>query len=168
MYSNLAQELFNNLPICNRGNFPSTRYQGSKNKIVKWTDYCTKDLKFNSVIDAFGGTGVNYIDFYHFLEGIVLYDQWENLIDEKSQHKKIKNMKNVWCRAKDIQNAFDIIFEKFKDSIIVLSYRDDGIPTIDNLIQMLSKYKKEIEVHKLGCKYVLSNKFSKEVLIIAQ
>ncbi|MCA6070737.1 MAG: DNA adenine methylase, partial [Endomicrobium sp.] len=322
MYSNLAQELFNNLPICNRGNFPSTRYQGSKNKIVKWIDYWTKDLKFNSVIDAFGGTGcvgymfknrrkqvfyndilkfnyyiglaliensstlldvndidsiltkhknidypdfvtrnfqdiyftndenkwldfvitniklidnkykqalayyalfqsciikrpynlfhrknlyirnadvkrsfgnkttwdasfdfyfkkfaregnkavfsnacnnvvsnsdvfdlkvkadlvyidtpyisskgtgVNYIDFYHFLEGIVLYDQWENLIDEKSQHKKIKNMKNVWCRAKDIQNAFDIIFEKFKDSIIVLSYRDDGIPTIDNL-----------------------------------
>ena len=114
------------------------------------------------------GTGINYIDFYHFLEGIVLYDQWENLIDEKSRHKKIKSMKSVWCSAENIQNAFGVIFEKFKDSIMVLSYRDDGIPTIDNLIQILSKYKKEIKVHKLDYKYVLSNKFLKEVLIIAQ
>lgn len=56
MYSSLAQELFNNLPTDNHGIFPSTRYHGSKNKIVKWIDYCTKDLKFNSVVDAFGGT----------------------------------------------------------------------------------------------------------------
>ncbi|WP_374134342.1 hypothetical protein [Candidatus Endomicrobiellum pyrsonymphae] len=62
-----------------------------------------------------------------------------------------------------LKHTYNLICE-----LLVLSYRDDGIPTIDNLIQMLSKYKKEIEVHKLGCKYVLSNKFSKEVLIIAQ
>jgi len=50
-------KLFNNFSVTRSGIFPSTRYQGSKNKIVKWVDYCTKDLKFNSVIDAFGGTG---------------------------------------------------------------------------------------------------------------
>jgi len=37
--------------------FPSTRFQGSKLKIVYWIWDAIKDLKFNTVLDAFGGTG---------------------------------------------------------------------------------------------------------------
>src|SRR3989339_1970637 len=50
-------QLFSDLPANKAGVLPSTRYQGSKYKIIKWIDYYTKDLKFNSVLDAFGGTG---------------------------------------------------------------------------------------------------------------
>ena len=50
-------QLFSDLPANKAGILPSTRYQGSKYKIIKWIDYYTKDLKFNSVLDAFGGTG---------------------------------------------------------------------------------------------------------------
>ncbi|MDP3029708.1 MAG: DNA adenine methylase [Deltaproteobacteria bacterium] len=114
------------------------------------------------------GIGVNYFDFYHFLEGIVFYDQWLNLIDEKSKHKKIKNGKNEWCNKGEIHQAFEKLFNKFNDSILIVSYRDDGTPTIDELVEMLKKYKKSIEVKKLDYKYVLSNGNSKEVLIIAQ
>ncbi len=114
------------------------------------------------------GLGVNYFDFYHFLEGIVFYDQWPNLIDEKSKHKKIKNGKNEWCNKGEIRQAFEKLFKKFKDSILVVSYRDDGIPTIEELVKMLEQYKKNIEVRKLEYKYVLSNGSSKEVLIIAK
>lgn len=114
------------------------------------------------------GVGVNYFDFYHFLEGIVFYDQWQNLIDEKSKHKKIKNGKNEWCNKGEIHQAFERLFKKFKDSILVVSYRDDGTPTINELVEMLKKHKKSIEVKKLEYKYVLSNGSSKEVLIIAK
>jgi len=114
------------------------------------------------------GIGVNYFDFYHFLEGIVFYDQWPNLIDEKSKHKKIKNGKNEWCNKGEIHKAFEKLFEKFKDSILVVSYRDDGMPTIKELVKMLEKYKKAIDVKKLDYKYVLSSGSSKEVLIIAK
>lgn len=114
------------------------------------------------------GVGVNYFDFYHFLEGIVFYDQWPNLIDEKSKHKKIKNGKNEWCNKGEIHRAFEKLFKKFQDSILVVSYRNDGTPTIDELVEMLKKYKKSIEVKKLEYKYVLSNSNSKEVLIIAK
>lgn len=114
------------------------------------------------------GIGVNYFDFYHFLEGIIFYDQWPNLIDEKSKHKKIKNGKNEWCNKGEIHEAFEKLLEKFKDSILVVSYRDDGTPTIKELVKMLEKYKKSIEVKKLDYKYVLSNGTSKEVLIIAK
>jgi len=50
-------QLFNDLPANKAGVLPSTRYQGSKYKILKWIDYYTKDLKFDFVLDAFGGTG---------------------------------------------------------------------------------------------------------------
>jgi adenine-specific DNA methylase len=114
------------------------------------------------------GTGVNYFDFYHFLEGIVFYDKWPELIDESSKHKKIKNGKNEWCNKGEIHAAFEKLFNKFRNSILVVSYRDDGTPTIQELVNMLRKYKKSIEVKKLDYKYVLSNGNSKEVLIIAK
>ena len=37
--------------------FPSTRYQGSKQKFVDWIWDCVKDIPFHSALDAFGGTG---------------------------------------------------------------------------------------------------------------
>jgi adenine-specific DNA-methyltransferase len=114
------------------------------------------------------GVGLNYFDFYHFLEGIVFYDQWPNMIDEKSKHKKIKNGKNEWCNKGEIHKAFAKLFRKFKDSILVVSYRDDGTPTIEELVRMLGEHKKFIEVKELDYKYVLSNTNSKEVLIIAE
>jgi len=114
------------------------------------------------------GTGVNYFDFYHFLEGIVFYDKWPELIDESSKHKKIKNGKNEWCNKGEIHAAFEKLFNKFRNSILVVSYRDDGTPTIQELVNMLRKYKKSIEVKKLDYKYVLSNGNSREVLIIAK
>jgi len=114
------------------------------------------------------GMGVNYFDFYHFLDGIVYYDKWAEMIDEKSKHKKIKNGKNEWCNKGEIHQAFERLFEKFKNSILVVSYRDDGTPTIDELVEMLKKYKNNIEVKKLEYKYVLSSGISKEVLIIAK
>ncbi len=117
---------------------------------------------------ASNGMGVNYFDFYHFLEGIVFYDQWADLIDKKSKHKKIKNGKNEWCKKGEIHQASEKLFEKFRDSILVVSYRDDGTPTIDELVKMLKKYKKSVDVKKMEYKYVLSKGTSKEVLIIAQ
>ena len=145
---------------------------GKKNKALH-TDVFNLDVKADLVyIDtpyiSKKGVGVNYFDFYHFLEGIIFYDQWSNLIDEKSKHKKIKNGKNEWCNKGEIHKAFEKLFDKFKDSILVVSYRDDGTPAIDELVEMLKKHKKSIEIKKLDYKYVLSNGNSKEVLIIAQ
>jgi adenine-specific DNA methylase len=112
------------------------------------------------------GIGVDYFDFYHFLEGIINYDEWADLIDQKSKHKKIKTPKSDWCNKLKIHQSFDNLFSKFKDSILVISYRDDGIPTIEELLSILRKYKNHIEVKTVNYKYALSKNASKEVLII--
>ena len=114
------------------------------------------------------GIGVNYFDFYHFLEGIVSYDQWPSLIDYNSKHRKIKNGKNEWCNKGKIHQAFQKLFDKFKDSILVVSYRDNGTPTISELVNMLAEIKQSVDIKKLDYKYVLSNETSKEVLIISE
>ena len=114
------------------------------------------------------GVGVNYFDFYHFLEGIVFYAQWPQLIDMNSKHKKISNGINEWCKKGEIHGAFERLFNKFHDSILVVSYRDDGMPTINELVAMLKKIKGSVEIKKLDYKYVLSKEAAKEVLIIAQ
>ena len=145
---------------------------GKKNKAY-YSDIFDLDVKTNLVyIDtpyiSAKGVGVNYFDFYHFLEGVVFYEQWPDLIDEKSKHKKIKSGRNEWCNKGEIHGAFERLFEKFKDSILVVSYRDDGTPTIPELVEMLRKYKKVVEVKKLNYKYALSKSASKEALIIVQ
>ncbi len=89
------------------------------------------------------------------------------MIDHNTKHKKIKNGKNEWCNKGEIHSAFESLFNKFKDSILVISYRDDGIPTTSELIEMLKKVGKKVEVKKMDYKYVLSNGSSKEVLIVS-
>jgi len=114
------------------------------------------------------GTGVDYLDFYHFLEGLVNYNKWSDLVDKKSKNLKIKTTKNVWSDKKEITKAFSDLFNKYKKSIMVISYRDDGIPTTEELIKMLKDLDKKVSVYKIDYKYALSKTASKEVLIVAK
>lgn len=148
-------------------------FDNGKNNKAFQTDICDLKVKTDLVyIDtpyiSSKGVGVNYFDFYHFLEGIVSYEQWPELIELASKHKKIKNGKQEWCNKGEIHQAFNKLFTKFKDAILVVSYRDDGTPTIEELTELLKKHKKNVTVQKLAYKYVLSNENSKEVLIIAE
>jgi adenine-specific DNA methylase len=114
------------------------------------------------------GTGVDYLGFYHFLEGLTDYANWENLIDNKYKHKPLKHDKSEWTDKSKIVKAFHALFQHFKDSILVVSYRSDGIPSEKELYAIMKEYKSEVLMHKYGkYKYVLSkNHHSEELLLI--
>lgn len=113
------------------------------------------------------GVGVDYLGFYHFLEGLVNYDQWGKMIDYETKHKKLRSNGSVWTNKNEIYLAFDKLFDKFKKSILVVSYRSDGIPTVEELEKLLKKYKKNIvELKRREYKYVLSNSHSEEIIFI--
>ncbi len=116
------------------------------------------------------GAGVDYRDFYHFLEGLTMYDEWEQHIDRRSKHHRLLRQSNAWGDKKKIYSAFDNLFCRHKNSILVVSYRSDGIPSEQELIDLLANYKKQIRVeHSEQYKYVLStNSHSKEMLLIAE
>lgn len=113
------------------------------------------------------GVGVDYLEFYHFLEGIVNYGNWGEMIDYNSKHRRLKHKKPVWCDKTRIHGAFNKLFEKFRDSTLVVSYRSDGIPSINDLTMLMEKYKNNVtEVRFKNYKYVLSNNHSQECLLI--
>lgn len=114
------------------------------------------------------GVGVDYADFYHFLNGLVNYDNWMNLIDFESKHHRLKRQYNIWTDKDNIVNGFNQLIEHFKNSILVFSYRSNGIPSIETLIELLKSHNRHSELsYSRDIKYALSDTKSKEVLIIS-
>ncbi len=114
------------------------------------------------------GVAVDYRDFYHFLEGLTLYDEWEEHIDRRSKHHRLKPQPSEWTDKNRIAAAFDRLFKRYRNSIIVVSYRSDGIPAESDLVSVLKKYKQHVRIEHFGqYKYVLStNSESGELLLI--
>jgi adenine-specific DNA-methyltransferase len=97
----------------------------------------------------------------------VHYDTWPEMIDNRTKHKRLKGEASVWTDKKRICSAFDQLFHQFRDSILIISYRADGIPSPENLVDLLRKYKQEIrEIKRKSYKYVLSTNHSEEILLI--
>lgn len=146
---------------------------GKKNKA-----FCSDAFDLNAKADlvyidtpyiSTKGVGVDYLDFYHFLEGLTFYNKWYNFIDYSSKHRKFKNeKKSLWSDKNKILQAFEKLFDRYKNSILVLSYRSDGIPSLEQLIELMRKYKKNVkETFRSNYKYALSkNGNSKEILVV--
>lgn len=114
------------------------------------------------------GAPVDYRDFYHFLEGLTMYDEWEQHIDLTTKHRRLQREATPWTDKTTIYAAFEAVFERFRDSLIVVSYRSDGIPGESALVHLLEQYKSNVRVEHYGqYKYVLSkNSRSGEILLI--
>ena len=113
------------------------------------------------------GEIIDYRDAYHFLEGIINYKKWHSMIDTNRKHLPLKKEYCIWNDKKEIRKAFEKLIIKFKDSIIVMSYRKDGIPSEEEILSTLKKYKTNVkEVKAKDFKYVLSNQDTQELLFI--
>lgn len=114
------------------------------------------------------GVGVDYADFYHFLNGLVDYDNWQNRIDYNSKHLRLKRGYSIWNDKDAICSGFENLIKTFEKSILVFSYRSNGIPSIESIISLLDKYGRRNETrYSRDIKYALSEVKSKEVLIIS-
>lgn len=114
--------------------------------------------------------GVDYRDFYHFLEGICMYNKWESLIDHSSKHKRLKVVENDWNNPKQICRVFEKSIAKFRDSKLVISYRNPGIPSIETLKNIILSYRRKVNSYTKEYKYALtsSQKRVREVLMVSE
>ncbi len=113
------------------------------------------------------GVGVDYQGFYHFLEGLSDYSNWPMRIEYASKHKRLVPRFSPWNSASTIFEAFEQLVARHRDSILVISYRDDGIPSKKQLIDIVGGYKKTVREAEKTQKYALSIRDSKELLLIA-
>ena len=112
------------------------------------------------------GVGVDYRDFYHFLEGMMDYEQWGQKIDYSSKHLRLEPQPSEWNQSKTILSAFEKLIEHHRNSILVISYRDDGIPSKATLLALLKSYKSDVYEAQKSQQYVLSHKKLHEILLI--
>jgi adenine-specific DNA-methyltransferase len=114
------------------------------------------------------GVAVDYLAFYHFLEGLTMYDEWAKHIDLRSKHRRLKPQPSEWTDKRQIHGAFDQLFRRYRGSILVVSYRSDGIPSESELVSLLKRHKRHVHVEHFGpYQYVLStNTRSKEILLV--
>jgi len=75
---------------------------------------------------------------------------------------------SIWHSRHTIEQAFDALIERHRRSTIVLSYRDDGIPSKEQLISILCRYKRHVRDVSQSKQYVLSHKHSHELLLIGE
>lgn len=113
------------------------------------------------------GEGIDYYHFYHFLEGLCVYNKWGERIDYRTKNLRLKSKTNVWTERKKVVKAFERLFKKFQDSIIVVSYRSPGFPSKSLLKTILGQYKRKVRMYAKRRKYVLSKRDNNfEILLI--
>lgn len=116
-------------------------------------------------IDA-KGKSTQYFDYYGFLE-ILVDPELTHSLNRSKAHRPL-NRKSIskWERKSSIENAFDTLFQKYADKNIVVSYRDNGFPEIDNLVKNLKKYQDKVVVKDYPIQYALSAAKGNEKLLI--
>ena len=86
-----------------------------------------------------------YIKRYHFLEGLSCY--WKDReILETSRVKKLKKPFTPFSYRRTAIDAFDRLFRHFAESKLVLSYSSNAYPSLDALVELMKRYKQDVQV----------------------
>ena len=136
------------------------------------TDYDLVYLDPPYVLKNSKNESANYLRCYHFLEGLSDYSEWENNIDYNTNILNLNNsyLPNHFMPSK-VNDTFERLISKFKESKIVISYKYGGLPSIESITDLLEKYGKEVLTHSMHYKYALNKqngnaKLNREFLII--
>lgn len=117
------------------------------------------------------GSGVDYFDYYHFLEGLCRPESWEGRILDRYKHRPLEGRgTSPWADSRRIGGVFEEAVERFAGSTLVVSYRSDGIPGVEEIAGWVRRAGKKAEVVDAGrYVYALSrNRRSREVVIVGR
>ena len=97
-----------------------------------------------------------YVRRYHFVEGLAR--NWNGVeIQQHTQTKKFKSYPTPFSTRKGASDAFDHLFKKFASSILLVSYSSNSLPTQDEMVAIMAKYKQHVEVIPVDYKYSFGN-----------
>lgn len=97
-----------------------------------------------------------YVRRYHFVEG--LSRDWNGVeIQEHTKTKKFKSYPTPFSTRTGAADAFSLLFRKYKDSILIVSYSSNSIPTKEEMVELIKKYKDVVEVIPIDYTYSFGN-----------
>lgn len=112
------------------------------------------------------GNTIDYCDFYSFLEGLIDYDLFSSCTS-KAKHKPLITLETAWSHKEKAIEELQKIVSKWKNSIFIFSYRNDGAISAEQIRQVFSDSGRTSKTKIISnYKYVLANsKESKEIVI---
>jgi adenine-specific DNA methylase len=98
----------------------------------------------------------DYVRRYHFVEGLA--KNWKGLeIQQHTQTKKFKSYKTPFSIKADAYVAFENLIKLYSDCTIAISYSSNALPTKDEMVRILEKYKTKIVTHEIDHLYSFGN-----------
>lgn len=98
-----------------------------------------------------------YVRRYHFVEGLAR--NWEGVdMQWHTKTKKFKSYPTPFNSRSGAEDAFDKLFRRLKDSILLVSYSSNSQPTREEIMSLMSKYKRHVEVIDIDYRYSFANK----------
>lgn len=94
----------------------------------------------------------DYVRRYHFVEGLCCY--WQGV--EILYHTKTRKLRKYYTpfdSRTEVYPAFERLFQKFSESIIVTSYSSNSLPNKHDLLNMLYAVKRQVEVYEIDHRY---------------
>jgi DNA adenine methylase/adenine-specific DNA-methyltransferase len=95
-----------------------------------------------------------YIKRYHLLEGLASCWEAEGtgiLLDTKV--RKIPKRFTPFSYRRTAMDAFTRLFERFRESILALSYSSNGYPDMESLLSLMKRFKRRVAVHEREHRY---------------
>lgn len=97
-----------------------------------------------------------YVRRYHFVEGLAR--DWADVeIQAHTITKKFKSYPTPFSSRKGAAEAFDLLFKRFRDSVLVVSYSSNSQPTLDEMVAIMAKHKQHVEVVPVDYRYSFGN-----------
>lgn len=111
----------------------------------------------------------DYHGYYHFLEGLSDYNSWKSKIDYNRKHRPILKKEASFERVSFIDDLTNLL-STHKESIIVLSYKSPGYPSIEDLKNIIKETHKNPFIYSKEHTYSLNknNGHYLENLIVAR
>lgn len=98
----------------------------------------------------------DYVRRYHFVEGIAR--NWKGVeMQWHTKTKKFKSYPTPFSSIKGAHDAFDLLFKRHQDSILIVSYSSNSLPTKDEMLALIAKYKQRVEVVAIDHRYSFGN-----------
>jgi adenine-specific DNA-methyltransferase len=97
------------------------------------------------------GSHISYHSRYHFLEGLTNYNELEDFISLEKNNKEIQiNHSKEFESRSNFCDDMRQLLSRHINSIIVISYRDSGYPSIEEIKKILSEFKPEENIHSIN------------------
>lgn len=99
----------------------------------------------------------SYVRRYHFVEGLAR--DWQGVeIEMHTLTRKFRSYPTPFSTKKGAAVAFDRLFGRFRECVLVVSYASNARPTLREMVDLMKKYKRHVEVVPVDYRYCFGNR----------